>query len=164
MWLWKYGRDRMTSHYVLVRYRLVILFFTFSALDMVMNFKGAIEQSAQLASWPPKAVAMILAGIFVEVVMPPGIFSGVADRLAAPVMARYYAVTAGFLERSCKPGDFWKTGESKWRVLLGGFLTTFSLTSGFLLITMGNNGHSWQTFLENPLANSHRYGTAAVLR
>jgi putative oxidoreductase len=149
---------------VLVRYGLVILFFPASALDKIFNFKGAVGQAAQVFSWRPLAVTMILMGILVEVVMPIGILSGVADRLAAFLMAGYCAVTAVLFKRFWEPGDFWKAGESKGRELFWDFLKNFSLASGFLLITVGIDGDSWQSFLSNPLASSHPYVTAVVSR
>jgi putative oxidoreductase len=149
---------------VFVRYGLVILFFPASALDKIFNFKGAVGQAAQVFSWRPMAVAMILMGILVEVVMPLGILSGVADRLAAFVMAGYCAVTAVLFKQFWAPGDFWKAGESKGRELFWDFLKNFSLASGFLLITVGIDGHTWQSFLNHPLASSHPYATAVVSR
>ena len=149
---------------VLVRYGLVILFFPASALDKIFNFKGAVGQAAQVFSWRPMAVAMILMGIFVEVVMPLGILSGIADRLAAFVMAGYCAVTAVLFKRFWEPGDFWKAGDSKGRELFWDFLKNFSLASGFLLITVGIDGHSWQSFVSNPLASSHPYVSVLVPR
>ena len=72
---------------LLVRYGLVILFFPASALDKIFNFEGAVSQAAQVFNWRPVAVAMIMTGVFVELVMPLGILTGVADRLAAFIMA-----------------------------------------------------------------------------
>jgi len=149
---------------LLVRYGLVILFFPASALDKIFNFKGAVGQAAQVFSWRPMAVAMILTGIFVEAVMPLGILSGVADRLAAFVMAGYCAVTAVLFKQFWRPGDFWKAGESKGRELFWDFLKNFSLASGFLLITVGIDGHAWQSFINDPLASSHPYVTGLVPR
>ena len=148
----------------LVRYGLVILFFPASALDKMFNFNGAVGQAAQVFSWRPLAVAMILTGIFVELVMPLGIVSGVADRLAAFIMAGYCVVTAVLFKRFWEPGDFWKAGESKGRDLFWDFLKNFSLASGFLLITVGTGGHAWRSFVNHPLASSHPYVTAMVLQ
>ena len=64
----------------LVRYGLVILLFPASALDKIFNFKGAVGQASQVFNWRPGAAAMILVGVFVEIVMPLGILTGVADR------------------------------------------------------------------------------------
>ena len=67
-------------------------------------------------------------------------------------------------KRFWEPGDFWKAGESKGRELFWDFLKNFSLASGFLLITVGIDGHGWQSFLDSPLASSHPYVTAVVSR
>lgn len=144
----------------LVRYGLVVLFFPASALDKIFNFKGAVGQAAQVFSRRPVATAMIMMGVFVELVMPLGILSGVADRLAAFIMAGYCAMTALLFKRFWTPGDFWKAGESKARELLWDFLKNFSLASGFLLITIGLDGHAWVSFVHDPLASSHPYLTS----
>ena len=98
---------------LLVRYGLVVLFFPASALDKILNFNGAVKQAKQVFSSNAVAVTLILVGVFVELVMPLGILSGIADRLAAFVMAGYCAVTAMLFKRFWEPGDFWSSGESK---------------------------------------------------
>jgi putative oxidoreductase len=149
---------------LLVRYGLVVLFFPASALDKILNFKGAVKQAEQVTSSNAVAVTLILLGVIVELVMPLGILSGVADRLAALVMAGYCASTAVLFKRFWEPGDFWSSGESKARDLFWDFLKNFSLASGFLLIVVGLDGHAWHSFLGNPLASSHPYATAALPR
>ena len=109
-------------------------------------------------------MTLILVGVFVELVMPLGILSGVADRLAAFIMAGYCAVTAALFKRFWEPGDFWASGDSKGRDLFWDFLKNFSLASGFLLIVVGLDGHAWQSFIADPLASSHPYATAALPR
>lgn len=148
---------------LIVRYGLVVLFFPASALDKILNFHGAVKQALQVFSSRRVAAALILAGLFVELVMPVGILTGVADRLAAFVMAGYCAVTAVLFKRFWEPGDFWKAGESKGRELFWDFLKNLSLASGFLLITVGLDGHDWHAFVNNPLASSHPYAASAPL-
>ena len=147
-----------------VRYGLVVLFFPASALDKILNFGGAVGQAAQVFKARPVAVAMILAGLFVEIVMPLGILTGVADRLAAFIMAGYCAMTALLFKQFWAPGDFWHAGESKARDLFWDFLKNLSLASGFLLITVGIDGHAWLSFVSDPLASSHPYATALLPR
>jgi putative oxidoreductase len=147
---------------LLVRYGLVVLFFPASALDKILNFKGAVKQAKQVANANAVAITLILLGVFVELVMPLGILSGVADRLAALVMAGYCAVTAVLFKRFWEPGDFWSSGESKGRDLFWDFLKNFSLASGFLLIVVGLDGRAWHSFLSDPFASSHPYATAAL--
>lgn len=146
---------------LLVRYGLVILFFPASALDKILNFKSAVKQAKQVFSSGTVASALILVGLFVELVMPLGILSGVADRLAAFIMAGYCAVTAVLFKRFWEPGDFWSKGESKGRELFWEFLKNLSLASGFLLIVVGLGGHDWHSFVANPFASSHPYAAVA---
>jgi putative oxidoreductase len=149
---------------LLVRYGLVVLFFPASALDKILNFRSAVTQAKEVFSANAVAVALILAGLFVELVMPLGILSGVADRLAAFIMAGYCAVTAVLFKRFWEPGDFWSAGESKGRNLFWDFLKNLSLASGFLLIVVGLDGHAWLSFVHDPLASSHPYAAAALPR
>lgn len=142
---------------LVVRYGLVILFFPASALDKIINFKGAVGQAREV--FPGVlGTLMILVGLFIELVMPLGILSGVADRLAALVMAGYCASTAVLFKRFWQPGDFFHRGESKARDLFWDFLKNFSLASGFLLITVGLNGHGLAAFFAHPFGSSHPYG------
>lgn len=145
---------------LIVRYGLVVLFFPASALDKIFNFPGAVKQASEVFKTPALAAAVIFCGIFVEIVMPLGILTGVADRLAAFVMAGYCAVTALLFKRFWEPGDFWRPGDSKGRDLFWDFLKNFSLASGFLLITVGIDGHAWRQFVTDPLASSHPYAAS----
>jgi len=137
-----------TSNVVIlvVRYGLVVLFFPASALDKIFNFHGAMKQALQVFSSHRVAAALILAGVLVEL-----------------VMAGYCAVTAVLFKRFWEPGDFWRAGESKGRELFWDFLKNLSLASGFLLITVGLDGHDWHAFVNDPLASSHPYAAATPL-
>jgi putative oxidoreductase len=138
-----------------VRYLLVLLFFPFSAADKIINFRGAVGQARQIA--PHRiAVLLILLGVTVEILMPLAILTGTADRAAGLVMAGYCMVTAVLWKQFWKPGDFWKTGDSKGRDLFWDFLKNFSLAGGFLLLVVGAHG-AVAAFLANPLASSHPY-------
>lgn len=148
---------------LIVRYGIVVLFFPASALDKILNFDGAVKQAQQVFTSRQIAAALILTGLFVEIVMPLGILTGIADRLAAFILAGYCAVTAILFKRFWEPGDFWKSGESKGRDLFWDFLKNFSLASGFLLITVGLDGHSWLIFVHQPLASSHPYAASMSL-
>jgi putative oxidoreductase len=161
------GGGRVTAAHILillVRYGLVVLFFPASALDKILNFKGAVDQAKQAFTSNAVAVTLILVGVFVELMMPLGILTGVADRLAAFVMAGYCAVTAILFKRFWEKGDFWSPSESKGRDLFWDFLKNFSLASGFLLIVVGLDGQAWHGFVADPLASSHPYAVAASMR
>jgi putative oxidoreductase len=144
-----------------VRALLVILFLPFSALDKILNFKGATAQAAQIAP-NPFATLLILGGIGVEILMPLAILTGTADRAAGLVMALYCMVTALLWKQFWKPGDFWHAGESKGRDLFWDFLKNFSLAGGFLLLVVGAHG-GLHALLADPLASSHPYATAQAL-
>lgn len=137
----------------LLRLALVLLFLPFSALDKLLNFRGAERQAAEFS--PPLAPVLIVAGICVEVLMPVGILSGTYDRLAAFIMGGYCGVTALLWKQFWKPGDFWSGG--KGRDLFWDFFKNVALGAGFLLITFGTGPADVGGFLAHPLASSHPY-------
>ena len=140
-----------------IRYLLVILFFPFSALDKIINFRGAVGQARELVPGTAPATLLILLGLATEIVMPIGILTGVADRLAAFIMAGYCALTAILWKRWWQPGDFWQKGDSKARNIFWDFLKNFSLAGGFLLLAFGLHVGDFATFVAHPLASSHPY-------
>jgi putative oxidoreductase len=146
---------------VAVRYLLVVLFLPFSALDKILNFNGAVGQAEEQVPVRAVAVALIVAGLCVEILMPLAILTGVADRLAALVLAGYCGVTALLWKQFWRPGDFWRSGPSKGRDLFWDFLKNFSLAGGFLLITFGTGPAGVAGFLAHPLSSSHPYALHA---
>ena len=147
---------------LLVRYLLVALFFPFSALDKLLEFQGAVGQAQQFTGSRGPAVVLILIGLCVEILTPLAILTGVADRLAAFILAGYCGTTALLWKQFWAPGDFWKGGQSKGRDLFWDFLKNFALAGGLLLITVGWDGSALPGFLANPSASSHPYSTAAA--
>lgn len=147
----------------IVRMVLVVLFFPFSALDKMLNFAGAVAQAREVVANMAAARMLILAGLAVEIVMPLGILTGIADRLAAFVLAGYCAVTALLWKRFWQPGDFWHRGPSKGRDLFWDFLKNFSLAGGFLLLAVGVTAPQIGNLAAHPLVSTHPYAfTEAV--
>jgi putative oxidoreductase len=145
---------------LIVRYGLVMLFFPFSALDKILGFRGAVKQAQQVFKPRVLAAAVLMCGLAIEVIMSLGVVTGIADRLAALVLAGYCAATALLYKRFWQPGDFWATGDSQARNLFWDFLKNLSLGAGFLLIVAGTNGSGLRPFLAHPLASSHPYSSA----
>ena len=143
-----------------VRCLLVILFLPCSALDKVLNFRGAVAQAREQVAAEGAARVLILAGLCVEVAMPLAIVTGVADRLAAFILAGYCGVTALLWKQFWRSGDFWRQGQSEGRMLFWDFLKNFSLAGGLLLITFGTGAATVERFLAHPLASSHPYALA----
>ncbi len=142
-----------------VRYLLVVLFFPFSALDKILNFKGAVGQAQEMIPARGPATLMLMAGLSVEILMPIGILTGIADRLAAFIMAGYCMVTALLWKRFWATGDFWAGSESKGRGLFWDFLKNFSLAGGFLLISFGSM--SLASLIASPFSSTHPYASAS---
>jgi putative oxidoreductase len=147
-----------------IRYLLVVLFLPFSALDKILNFKGAVAQARETIRSDRAAKLAIVAALCVEIIMPLGILTGVADRLAAFVMAGYCAITALFWKPFWKPGDFWTAGPSRARDLFWDFLKNFSLAGGFLLITFGTGMEQVDGFFSHPQLSTHPYALHETVR
>lgn len=140
-----------------LRYLLVVLFLPFSALDKILNFDGAVAQARESIPSDRLARIAIVAALCVEIAIPLGILTGVADRLAALIMAGYCGITALLWKQFWKPGDFWRTGSSRARDLFWDFLKNFSLAGGFLLITFGTDMGQVAAVLSDPQLSSHPY-------
>ena len=143
---------------LIVRCGLVLLFLPFSALDKIFGFAHAVGQARQVVKPRPIATAMILAGLFVEVVCTLGVVSGIADRACAFVIAGYCAVTALLYKPFWAQGDFWGDPDGKGRALLWDFLKNLSLGAGFLLIVVGLDGSGVGPFVAHPFASTDPYG------
>ncbi len=142
----------------LVRFGLVGLFLPASALDKIINFKGAVKQAGEDFA-PAVAHVAIIAGIGVEIFMSLSVLTGVADRMGALVLAVYCVATACLFKRFWRKNDFWAAGDSQARSLFWDFLKNFSVASGFLLIVVGATGADLKTFIANPLASSAPYAS-----
>jgi len=143
-----------------VRCLLVVLFLPFSALDKIFNFRGAVAQAKLAVPSSKLATGLILIGLAVEIFMPLGIVTGVADRLSAFVLGGYCVVTALLWKKFWLPGDFWRAGESKARDIFWDFLKNCSLAGGLMLLAFGTSSASASYFLAHPLASSHPYEAA----
>lgn len=143
-----------------VRCLLVGLFLPFSALDKILNFKQAIGQAAQAVPSRLLATALIACGFAVEILMSLAILTGVADRLAAFVLAGYCIVTALLWKQFWKTPDFRLKGESKGREVFWDFLKNFALAGGFLVLAFGADASGVARFVSDPFASSHPYAVA----
>ena len=61
---------------LVVRYGLVMLFLPFSALDKLLGFNHAVGQAQQVFKPRSLAVAVLLVGLFIEIVCTLGVVSG----------------------------------------------------------------------------------------
>ncbi len=143
----------------LARLSLVLLFLPFSAADKVINFSSAVGQARHAAPSTAVARALILAGLFVEVVMSLGILTGTADRAAAFVLAGYCAVTAVLWKPFWRTPDFSLVGPSQGREMFWDFLKNFAVAGGFLMLAFGPSSGTLRDFAAHPFASSHPYRT-----
>jgi putative oxidoreductase len=145
-----------------LRCLLVMLFLPFSALDKVLNFNGAVAQAREAIPSDWAARLAIVAALGIEIIMPLGILTGRADRLAALIMAGFCGITALLWKQFWKSGDFWSTGSSRARDLFWDFLKNLSLAGGFLLITFGTDAGQVAALLSHPQVSSHPYSAHQV--
>jgi len=98
-----------------IRCLMVALFLPFSALDKVLNLKRAISQASQAIPNRVFASLLIAGGFCVEVVMSLAVLTGVADRLAALILAGYCLLTALLWKQFWTKPDFRLKGASNGR-------------------------------------------------
>ena len=151
------GRLKLLSIVVVftVRLLLVLLFFPFSALDKILNFRQAVVQAEQALSARALASLLVVGGLGIEVVMPLAILTGVGDRLAALVLAAYCIVTALLWKQFWKRPDFRLRGQSSGREMFWDFLKNLALAGGFLLLAVGTDRAGLDLFVAHPFAPSH---------
>lgn len=142
-----------------VRCLLVSLFLPFSALDKVLNFRAAVDQASQAIPNRVCASLLIAGGLCIEVFMSLAILTGIADRLAALILAGYCLITALLWKQFWTKPDFRLRGASNGRDVFWDFLKNFALAGGFLLLAFGSSGSGIQQFLHHPLASSQPYAT-----
>jgi len=136
---------------------LVLLFLPFSALDKILNFKQAVGQAAGAVPSRSLAAVMIFAGLGVEVLMSSAVLTGIADRMAALVLAFYCIVTALLWKQFWKAPDFRLRGVSRGRDVFWDFLKNIALAGGFLALAFGASATGLQSFAAHPLGSSHPY-------
>jgi putative oxidoreductase len=136
---------------------LVLLFLPFSALDKLLNFNQAVGQAAEATAVRPAAVLMICLGLCIEVTMSFAILSGIADRLAAAILAAYCLTTAVLWKQFWTSGDFRLRGPSKGRETFWDFLKNLAVAGGFLMLTFGTTATGVQEFVHEPFASTHPY-------
>ena len=117
-----------------IRCLMVGLFLPFSALDKVLNLKLAISQASQAIPNRVFASLLIAGGFCVEVVMSLAVLTGVADRLAALILAGYCLLTALLWKQFWTKPDFRLKGASNGRDVFWDFLKNAALAGGFLLL------------------------------
>jgi len=145
---------------LIARVGLVLLFLPFSALDKIFGFDHAVKQAQSVFKPRWIAIALILIGLFVEIVCTLGVVSGIGDRICAFVIAGYCAATAVLYKQFWAEGDFWSNPDGKGRALLWDCLKNLSLGAGFLLIVIGTDGAGLAPFLQAPFSSSHPYGVS----
>jgi putative oxidoreductase len=140
---------------------LVMLFLPFSALDKIINFRQAVDQASEAATNRLLAVILVFAGFSVEFFMSLAILTGVADRMAAFVLASYCIITALLWKQFWKTPDFRLRGISRGRDVFWDFLKNLALAGGFLALAFGASASGFEKFIAHPLASSHPYSRGA---
>ena len=141
----------------LARLSLVLLFLPFSALDKLLNFGLAVAQAREATPSDAFARALIVTGFLVEVVMSLGVLTGIADRLAAFILAGYCAVTALLWKQFWRQPDFRLRGKSAGREVFWDFLKNFAVAGGFLMIAFSPNAGGVIGFVDAPLSSTQPY-------
>lgn len=141
----------------LARLLLVLLFLPFSALDKVLNFKDAVAQASRAIATTWISKFLILAGFALEVSMSTAVLTGIADRLAALIMAVYCLLTALLWKQFWKTPGFRLKGPSAARDVFWDFLKNFAVAGGFLLLAIGANGSGIGELRTHLFGSTHPY-------
>jgi putative oxidoreductase len=144
-----------------VRCLLVLLFLPFSALDKILNLQQAITQAEQAITARSLATALIFVGFGIELLMSLAIVTGIADRLAAFILAGYCVLTALLWKQFWKAPDFRLKGQSRGREVFWDFLKNLGLSGGFLVLALGTDASGVQRFWNHPFSSSHPYAAIA---
>ncbi len=123
----------------------------------MLNFGAAVDQAAAAVPARPVARLLILAGFCVEVAMSLAVLTGVADRLAAFVLAGYCTVTALLWKQFWRTPDFRLKGPSRGRELFWDFMKNLAVAGGFLMLATGGEASGVDRLAHEPLASSHPY-------
>src|SRR5579863_5484392 len=123
-----------------------MLFLPFSALDKILNFRAAVSQAAEATAAGRLAVLLIVFGCGIEVVMSLAILIGIADRLAALILAGYCLLTALLWKQFWKAPDFRLQGPSRGREIFWDFLKNLALAGGFLVLAVGTDADAVRHF------------------
>ena len=89
--------------------------------------------------------------------MSLAILTGVADRMAALILALYCVVTALLWKQFWKAPDFRLRGISHGREMFWDFLKNLALGGGFLALAFGASANGFERFLSHPMGSSHPY-------
>ena len=144
-----------------LRLLTVALFLPFSALDKLLNFRGAVGQCRTVFKPAALAMLVILGGLGIEIFASLAIITGFADRLGAVVLALYCAATAVLFKPFWQPGDFWARADGQGRALFWDFLKNLALGGALLLLAVGPDGSHASDLLTDPLSSTHPYESAA---
>lgn len=139
------------------RLLLVLLFLPFSALDKILNFGQAVAQASKAVPARWLAKILIVAGLTVEVVAPLAVLTGIADRLAALILAGYCLATAVLWKQFWRTPDFRLRGDSGGREVFWDFMKNAALAGGFLVLAFGTSAAGVHRFVDHPLRSSHPY-------
>ena len=142
---------------LLSRALLILIFLPFSAFDKIANFRPAVAQAATVFQVRTVAVVAILAALFVEIIMSLAVLTGIADRMAALILALYCLITAGLWKQFWKIRSFSLLGSSSNRDLFWDFLKNLALAGGLLMLAFGGGVSGFRAFLAHPMASSHPY-------
>ena len=147
----------------LSRLALVMLFLPFSAWDKIVNFRGAVAQAREIGVGPLIGAVMILTGLAIEIVCSLGVLTGVADRLAALILAGYCGATALLYKRwwSMQGGIFQPGDDDSRRAAFFDFWKNLAVAGGFAAIALGPTVRDVPALFDAPLSSTQPYAQDA---
>ena len=148
----------------LTRLALVMLFLPFSAFDKIVSFRGAVGQAREIGVGAKLGAAMILVGLAVEIFCSLGVLTGIADRLAALVLAGYCGATALLYKRwwSMSGGIFDPGDDPSRREAFFDFWKNFAVAGGFAVIALGTSVRDVPAFFDAPFSSTQPYAESGT--
>lgn len=145
----------------LTRAALVALFLPFSAWYILADFRGARDHAMTLGIGRMAGAAMMIAALAIEVIASLAILSGLADRLAALVLATFCLTTGLLYKRFWAVGDFAFRSDSRALGTFWDFWKNVALAGGFLVLALGATSQeverNLRLLLDQPFASTKPY-------
>ncbi len=146
-----------------IRAAMVALFLPFSAWDKIAGFSAAIGQARSGGFGRTLGTVLVCLGIGTEIIASLCILSGVADRLAAVILAGYCVATAILFKGFWRDtgSAFHPAGDDAKRADFFDFWKNLAVAGGFLALglgaTAGNVSASLGELIRHPFASTQPY-------
>lgn len=143
------------------RAALIALFLPFSVWYILVDFRGARDHAMTAGAGRTVAATMMIAALAIETLASLAILTGIADRLAALVLAGFCLLTAILYKRFWSAGDFAFRRDSRALGVFWDFWKNVALAAGFVVFALGATSQdverNLRSLVDNPFASTNPY-------